>query len=57
MTALTATPSWRALTAHHAQIKDVHLRTLFADDPGRAERFCGRGRGPVPRLFEEPNHR
>ena len=36
MTALTAAPSWRALAAHHAQIKDVHLRTLFADDPGRA---------------------
>ena len=38
MTALTVTPSWRALAAHHTQIKDVHLRTLFADDPGRAER-------------------
>jgi glucose-6-phosphate isomerase len=45
MTALTATPSWRALTAHQAQIKDVHLRTLFADDPGRAERFCAEGAG------------
>ena len=45
MTALTATPSWRALTAHHAQIKDVHLRVLFADDPGRAERFCAEGAG------------
>ena len=45
MTALTATPSWRALTAHHAQIKDVHLRSLFADDPGRAERLCAEGAG------------
>jgi glucose-6-phosphate isomerase len=45
MTALTATPSWRALTAHHEQIKDVHLRTLFADDPNRAERFCAEGAG------------
>ena len=45
MTALTATPSWRALAAHHAQIKDVHLRTLFADDPDRAERFCAEGAG------------
>jgi glucose-6-phosphate isomerase len=45
MTALTAAPSWRALVAHHAQIKDVHLRTLFADDPGRAERFCAEGAG------------
>ncbi|MGD0187490.1 MAG: glucose-6-phosphate isomerase [Roseiarcus sp.] len=45
MTALTATASWRALAAHHAQIKDVHLRTLFADDPGRAERFSAEGAG------------
>jgi len=45
MTALAAAPSWRALAAHHAQIKDVHLRTLFADDPGRAERFCAEGAG------------
>jgi glucose-6-phosphate isomerase len=45
MTALTATPSWQALAAHHAQIKDVHLRTLFADDPGRAERFSAEGAG------------
>ena len=45
MTALTATPSWQALTTHHAQIKDVHLRDLFADDPGRAERFSAEGAG------------
>jgi glucose-6-phosphate isomerase len=45
MTALTAAPSWRALAAHHAQIKDVHLRTLFADDPDRASRFSAEGGG------------
>jgi glucose-6-phosphate isomerase len=45
MTALAATPSWQALTAHHARIKDVHLRALFADDPGRAERFSAEGAG------------
>jgi glucose-6-phosphate isomerase len=45
MTALTETPAWKALTAHHAQIKDVHLRRLFADDPGRAERFSAEGPG------------
>ena len=39
MSALTGSPAWQALTAHHAEIKDVHLRTLFAEDPGRAERF------------------
>src|ERR1700689_3802176 len=45
MTALTATPAWTALTSHHAQIKDTHLRKLFADDPGRAERFSVEGAG------------
>jgi glucose-6-phosphate isomerase len=45
MTALTATPAWQALAAHHARIKDVHLRALFADDPGRAQRFSVEGGG------------
>jgi glucose-6-phosphate isomerase len=45
MTALTDTPSWQALTAHYARIKNLHLRTLFADDPGRAERFSAEGAG------------
>ncbi len=45
MTALTATPVWQALTAHHLRLKDVHLRTLFADDPRRAERFSAEGAG------------
>jgi glucose-6-phosphate isomerase len=45
MTALTATPAWTALTSHYAQIKDAHLRKLFADDPGRAERFSAEGAG------------
>ncbi len=45
MTALTATPAWQALKAHHAQIKTASLRTLFADDPGRAERFSAEGAG------------
>ena len=45
MTALTAMPAWKALSSHHAQIKDLHLRKLFADDPGRAERFSVEGAG------------
>jgi glucose-6-phosphate isomerase len=45
MTALTATQPWQALTAHHAQIKGLHLRALFTDDPGRAERFSAEGAG------------
>jgi glucose-6-phosphate isomerase len=34
-----ALPAWKALAAHRASIEGLHLRTLFADDPGRAERF------------------
>jgi glucose-6-phosphate isomerase len=36
---LTARPEWQALTSHYAQIKDRHLRDLFASDSSRAERF------------------
>ena len=45
MPTLTGSPAWQALVAHHAEIKDVHLRTLFADDPGRAERFSAEAAG------------
>jgi glucose-6-phosphate isomerase len=45
MAALTDTRSWQALTAHHARVKDLHLRALFADDPSRAERFSAEGAG------------
>ncbi len=37
--------AWHALHAHHEQIKDVHLRRLFADDPTRAERMQAEGAG------------
>ena len=36
---LSSRPAWKALAAHHAKIKDVHLRQLFAEDPGRGERL------------------
>jgi len=38
--ALTQTPEWQALVAHHQKVATVHLRELFAEDPGRAERMC-----------------
>jgi glucose-6-phosphate isomerase len=31
--------AWQALAAHYQKIKGVHLRTLFAQDPGRGERL------------------
>jgi glucose-6-phosphate isomerase len=39
MTALTASPAWRALRAHAEAVRGVHLRELFARDPRRFERF------------------
>jgi glucose-6-phosphate isomerase len=38
-TPLTQRPTWKALEAHYQKIRDQHLRTLFADDPNRGERF------------------
>jgi glucose-6-phosphate isomerase len=38
-TPLTQRPAWQALEQHYQQIRDLHLRTLFAEDPGRGERF------------------
>ena len=32
-------PAWQALEAHYQQLKDTHLRTLFAADPQRGERL------------------
>jgi hypothetical protein len=39
-TRLTETKAWRALQAHHAEVKDLGLRELFAKDPGRAHRLA-----------------
>ena len=36
---LTTLPAWQSLAAHHREIKDVHLRSLFKDDPQRGLRF------------------
>jgi glucose-6-phosphate isomerase len=33
--ALTTSPAWQALARHHQEIEAVHLRDLFAADPGR----------------------
>jgi glucose-6-phosphate isomerase len=37
--------AWRELEAHHAEIRDRHLRDLFADDPGRGERLTAEAAG------------
>jgi len=42
---LTARPSWKGLQAHYEKIRDVHLRTLFADDAKRGERLTTEAAG------------
>jgi glucose-6-phosphate isomerase len=38
--ALTALPAWQALATHAERVRDVHLRSLFAQDPSRGERLA-----------------
>jgi glucose-6-phosphate isomerase len=39
MSAVTQKNAWQALTTHYLAIRDVHLRTLFAEDAERGERL------------------
>ncbi len=39
MSALTGAPAWRALQEHYQRIRSLHMRDLFAADPGRFDRF------------------
>jgi glucose-6-phosphate isomerase len=36
---LNERPTWKALATHSEEIKEKHLRELFAQDPGRGQRF------------------
>ena len=38
-------PAWKALAVHYRKLRDVHLRSLFADDPRRGERLAAEGAG------------
>ena len=42
---LTQRPEWKALETHYQQIQNVHLRTLFAEDPKRGERMAAEAVG------------
>jgi glucose-6-phosphate isomerase len=42
---LTERAPWKALEDHAAQVRGTHLRSLFADDPTRGERFAAEGAG------------
>ncbi len=37
--------AWKKLDKHHAEIGDLHVRDLFADDPERGERLVAEGAG------------
>jgi glucose-6-phosphate isomerase len=45
--ALTERPAWKALEAHQRTMRDMHLRTLFANDPTRGERMTAEAAGVV----------
>ena len=42
---LTQRPAWQALQAHYEEMRDRHLRDLFAQDPGRGERLTAEAVG------------
>jgi glucose-6-phosphate isomerase len=37
MSGLTGTSAWKTLASHHGQVAPLHLRDLFASQPGRGE--------------------
>jgi glucose-6-phosphate isomerase len=54
ITPLTTTATWKALEAHYATIRALHLKTLFADDPTRGERMTAEAVGIY---FDYSKHR
>lgn len=44
-TPLRQKPAWKALEAHFAKVRDLHLRQLFADDPKRGQRLTAEALG------------
>ena len=42
---LTERAAWNALQAHHRQVRETHLRDLFAADPKRGETFTAEAAG------------
>ncbi len=45
MSSLTERPVWKALEAHYQDIRDLHLRKLFEDDPKRGENMTAEAVG------------
>jgi glucose-6-phosphate isomerase len=51
---LTQLPAWQALEAHYESVRDMSLRTLFAQDSTRGERMVAEGAGLY---FDYSKHR
>src|SRR5262247_2819338 len=51
---LTERKAWKALEAHHKNVRDLHLRKLFADDQKRGERMTAEA---VGRYLDYSKHR
>src|SRR5215510_3554122 len=45
VTPLTERKAWKALATHYESVRNLHLRKLFEDDPGRGERMTAEGNG------------
>ncbi len=45
ITPLTQRKAWKALEVHHENVRKLHLRKLFADDPKRGERMTAEAVG------------
>jgi len=41
----TKRKAWKALQTHYKKVRELHLRNLFADDPGRGERMTAEAVG------------
>ncbi|MGH7187207.1 MAG: glucose-6-phosphate isomerase, partial [Pseudomonadota bacterium] len=41
----TGRAAWKALAAHQRKVRGLHLRRLFAEDPGRGERMAAEAAG------------
>jgi len=45
MKPLNKRPIWKTLKAHYLEVRKMHLRELFADDPKRGKHMCGEAVG------------
>ncbi len=45
MSSLTQQPAWKSLEKHYQSVKDLHLRTMFAEDPTRGQRLSVEAQG------------